>query len=178
MEDVDAQVAALDGDLRRISNEVRAASVLLNRPFTSALRDVGRAFAARTNVEPRLSLKGELGMMSASQQIALLNIVHEALTNVREHSSASEVEISVAMRSDRVEAVISDNGCGFDLEATLVRAAGQGRLGLVGMHERVRLLGGRFHIDTKPGGPTTLAVALERWEPVAGAVRPAVATSA
>jgi signal transduction histidine kinase len=166
LDDLDAQLLALDSELRRISNEVHASSVLLNRPFTRALRDVTQSFAARTNIEPRLTLDGEMGLISGSQQIALLNIVHEALTNVREHSRATEVEVAVSVNAEGVEAQIADNGRGFDLEATLIRAAHNGRLGLVAMHERVRLLGGQCRIDSRPGGPTVVSVALERWEPL------------
>jgi signal transduction histidine kinase len=167
LDDLDAQLLALDAELRRISNEVHAASVLLNRPFTRALRDVAQSFAARTNIEPRLTLDGDMGLISGSQQIALLNIVHEALTNVREHSRATEVEVAVSVNAEGVEAQIADNGRGFDLEATLIRAAHKGRLGLVAMHERVRLLGGQCRIDSRPGGPTVVSVALKRWEPLA-----------
>lgn len=173
MEDFDAQLAALDVELRRISTEVGAASVLLDRPFGGALRDVIQAFAARTNVEPRLVLAGEMGNLSTSQQIALLNIVREALSNIREHSEATEVEVAVSVNAGGVEASVTDNGRGFDLERTLIRAAREGRLGLVAMHERVRLLGGRFRIDSRPGGPTVISLALERWEPLVHETRPA-----
>jgi signal transduction histidine kinase len=165
-DEVEAQLLSLEVDLRRISNEVRAASVLLNRPFSRALRDVAQAFAARTSVEPCVQLDGELTMMSASQQIALLNIVHEALSNVREHSDATKVEIAVSANSEGVEAQVTDNGHGFDLESTLIRAGREGRLGLVAMHERARLLGGQCHIESSPGGPTVVSVSLERWEPL------------
>jgi signal transduction histidine kinase len=164
---VESQLVTLDAGLRRISNEVRAASVLLNRPFAGALRDVARAFAARTNIEPSLALDGEMGLLSASQQIALLNVIHEALANVREHSDAKKVEIAVSANAEGVEAQVVDDGHGFDLEPTLIRAAHDGRLGLVAMHERVRLLGGQCRIDSRPGGPTVISVALERWEPLA-----------
>jgi signal transduction histidine kinase len=163
---VESQLLSLDVDLRRISNEVRAASFLLNRPFAKALRDVAQAFAARTNTEPRLRLEGELATLSASQQIALLNIIHEALANIREHSDATKIDISVSANAEGVEAQVIDNGHGFDLEPTLMRAAREGRLGLVAMHERVRLLGGQYRIDSRPGGPTVISVALERWEPL------------
>jgi signal transduction histidine kinase len=166
VDEVESQLLSLDVDLRRISNEVRAASVLLNRPFARALRDVAQAFAARTNTEPRVELDGELGQLSASQQIALLNIVHEALANVREHSDAKKVQIAVSANAQGVEAQVIDDGQGFELESTLIRAAREGRLGLVAMHERVRLLGGQCRIDSRPGGPTVVSVALERWEPV------------
>lgn len=166
LEDLDAQLAAVDVEMRRISNEVRAASVLLDRPFTRALRDVAHAFAARTDIQPRLTLEGDMALLSASQQIALLNIVHEALANIREHSKATEAAVLVSVNAGGVEAQISDNGCGFDLEPTLIRVARKGRLGLVAMHERVRLLGGQCRIDSRPGGPTVVSVALERWEPL------------
>jgi signal transduction histidine kinase len=162
---VESQLMSLEDALRRISNEVRAASVLLNRPFKRALRDVAQAFAARTDIEPDLVLEGEFGSLSASQQIALLNIVQEALANVREHSNAKQVRVAVSANSEGVEAQVVDDGDGFDLEPTLIRAARQGRLGLVAMHERVRMLGGQCRIDSRPGGPTVVSVALERWDP-------------
>jgi signal transduction histidine kinase len=165
-DEVEAQLLSLEVDLRRISNEVRAASVLLNRPFSRALRDVAQAFAARTSIEPCVQLDGQLTAMSASQQIALLNIVHEALSNIREHSDATKVEIAVSANSEGVEAQVTDNGHGFDPEPTLIRAGREGRLGLVAMHERARLLGGQCHIESSPGGPTVVSVSLERWEPL------------
>src|SRR5205085_2630341 len=80
IEDLDAQLVSLDAELRRLSSEVQAASVLLNKPFNAALADRIQAFAARTSIEPRLTLAGEMRLLSTSQQIALLNIVQEALS--------------------------------------------------------------------------------------------------
>lgn len=65
-------------------------------------------------------------------------------------------------------AQVTDDGKGFDPDTTLVRAAREGHLGLVGMHERMRMLGGRTHIESRPGGPTTIiSVRLPRWSPQA-----------
>lgn len=166
LEDLDAQLVALDSELRRISNEVHAASVLLNRPFSGALEELTRTFEARSGVRPRVVLDGDMAILSGSQQIALLNLIHEALTNIREHSDATRVSIAVSAGEQGIEAQVTDNGRGFDVEATLVRAARKGRLGLVAMHERVRLLGGQCRIESRPGGPTSINVALERWEPL------------
>jgi signal transduction histidine kinase len=73
----------------------------------------------------------------------------------------------VTRRATGVEAKVIDNGRGFDVEATLVRAAQRGRLGLVGVHERVRLLGGHCRIESRSGGPTVVSVMLPPWEPLA-----------
>jgi signal transduction histidine kinase len=162
IEDLEAQLGALDSSLRRLSSAVHAPAPI-NRPFESALRDVINAFATRTGVEPTLTLEGELEL-SASQQMALLNIVHEALSNIREHSGASNVKVSLIADAAGVQAEIFDNGRGFDVESTLLRAARAGRVGLVAMHERVRLLGGQCRIESRPGGPTVVSVALQRWQ--------------
>ncbi|TMK99122.1 MAG: hypothetical protein E6G34_06400 [Actinobacteria bacterium] len=166
IEDLDAQLVALDAELRRLSSEVRAASVLLNKPFDEALRDRIQTFAARTGIEPRLTLAGDMNVLSTSQQIALLNIIQEALSNIREHADATAVAISVSVVADRVQAKVVDNGLGFDIESTLMRSAREGRVGLLAMNERVRLLGGRCRIESRHGGPTVVSVTLERWLPL------------
>jgi len=171
IEDLDAQLGALDRELRRLSGEVQAASVLLNRPFETALQERIDAFATRTGLTPRFAIAGELSL-STSQEIALLNLIGEALSNIREHARATEVEVSVSADAKGVRARIGDNGRGFDLESTMVRAAREGRIGLLAMHERVRLLGGKCRIDSRPGGPTVVWVALDRWRPLAAEARP------
>ena len=113
-----------------------------------------------------VAVAGETDTLSTSQQIALLNIIQEALSNIREHARASAVQIRVCVDHDGVYAKVVDDGRGFELESTLMRAAREGRIGLLAMNERVRLLGGRCRIDSRPGGPTTVSVALQRWLPL------------
>jgi signal transduction histidine kinase len=165
VEDLEAQLTSLDTELRRISRSVQAPA-RLTQSFSGAVRDVIDGFAERTGIVPRLTLSGDLSQVTTSAQIAMLNIVQEALSNVREHSDATEVTVGVAMNTAGVEARIIDNGHGFDVERTLVNAARGGRLGLAGMYERVRLLGGQCRIDSGSGGPTEIAVTIPRWEPI------------
>ena len=82
---------------------------------------------------------------------------------MREHSGARNVGVSLVHRRGYVDLEIVDDGCGFDVERTLVHAARNGRLGLVGMSERVRLLGGSFDVQSEPGGPTTISATLAEW---------------
>jgi signal transduction histidine kinase len=105
-------------------------------------------------------VEGDFLGLTDSQQITLLGLIREALSNVREHSGARNVTITVNAGPDGVHAAVTDDGRGFDPDAALLRAARGGHLGLVGMHERVRLLGGQTKIDSRPGGPTTVSVFL------------------
>lgn len=165
LDDIEAQLAALDSNLRRISASLQS-PFTVRQSVPDTLADMAGAFAARSGVEPAIEVEGDLAGLTDSQQMALLSIAREALSNVREHSQASEVTVSLAGRPLSIELHITDNGIGFDVEKTLVRAARDGRMGLVGLYERARLLGGASHIDSGPGRPTTISVTLPRWRPV------------
>ena len=103
--------------------------------------------------------------MTDSQRIAVLRIVQESLTNIREHSGARRVTVTVTSTAEDLVAEIRDDGRGFDVERTLVRSARNGRFGLIGMSERARLLGGRFDVRSAPGGPTVVSLVLPAWRP-------------
>ena len=164
LDDLSAELVALDGDLRRLASAVQSPFLPLGS-LSESLRELTDAFALRTGIEPNTQLHGDFSALSESQQITLLALVREALSNVREHAHASHVTITVSASAIGAEARIVDDGCGFEPEPTLVRAAREGHLGLVGMHERVRMLGGRTQIDSRPGGPTTISVRLPAWPP-------------
>jgi signal transduction histidine kinase len=166
LDDLDAQMVALDSALRRISASLQS-PLMGAQSIPEALAKITRAFAARSGVEPELTVEGNLEDLTDSQQMALLSIVREALSNVREHSQASEVRVSVAGRPMSIELQVVDNGSGFDVEKALVQAARDGRFGLIGLHQRARLLGGCSSIDSGPGRPTTISATLPRWRPVA-----------
>jgi signal transduction histidine kinase len=159
LEDLRARLVALDGDLHRISVAVES-PFLHAEPLAGALARLADEFAGRTGVEPELNLRGNLTDLTDSQQIALLGLIREALSNTREHSGATSVEIKLTAGASGIDATVTDNGRGFDPETTLVQAARDGHLGLVGMHERMRLLGGHTRIDSRPGGPTVIAISL------------------
>jgi signal transduction histidine kinase len=162
LDDLEAQLVALDGDLRRLATTVES-PFLAPTSLPEALRQLTEGFASRTGVIPQTHLRGSVASLTDSQQIALLSLIREALTNIRQHSDADNVAITIAAGSEGVEVEVSDDGHGFEPESTLVTAARAGRLGLVGMHERVRMLGGSTKIDSRPGGPTLISATLPRW---------------
>jgi signal transduction histidine kinase len=176
VDDLAARVLSIDTELRELSRSLESPS-LAGKALPSALREEVDAFASRTEIRAELEVEGEFGDLSDSQRIAVTRIVQEALSNVREHSGATEVHVSVTSARDRVRAEVTDNGRGFDVERTVIRAARSGRLGLIGMSERARLLGGTLELTSRPGGPTVIAVTLPAWRPIA-AGEPAAPTSA
>jgi len=163
VEDLQARLVALDGDLRRISALLES-PFLQERSFPRALEQLTQAFAERTSILPQTDLKGDFDSLTDSQQITLLALITEALNNIREHTDAGGVTIGVSAEQGTLEATICDDGQGFDPEKELIRAARDGHLGLVGMHERVQMLGGYTNIESRPGGPTVISVRIPRYQ--------------
>jgi signal transduction histidine kinase len=162
--DLQARVVAVDRALRDMVHSLESPTVM-RRPLEEMLRKEIGAFRAQSDMKVDLAVRGDFQEITDSQRRAILRIVQEALTNIREHSNGTEVAISVISGPSELTAEIRDNGRGFDVERTLVRAARAGRFGLVGMSERVRLLGGRFDVRSRRGGPTIVSVILPRWQP-------------
>ncbi len=172
LEDLGARIGALDLTLRELAHSLQPTSIL-DRPLVDVLRTEVEAFEARAKARVELEIGGDFEGLTASQRIALFRITQEGLSNAREHSGATEVLVRVHAGEQCLEAQIVDNGHGFDVAQTLIRSAKRGRLGLIGIGERIRLLGGTFDIQSRPGGPTTLTLKLPRWKPAEAEQGPA-----
>ena len=170
------RLAALEDELRELTQTLEPTSIA-RLPLDASLAGQAEAFGRQHGITVSVETAGDLEGLTPSQRIALVRVVHEALTNARDHGGATDVRIAV--RGDRrgVTARVTDNGCGFDVASALPAAARKGRLGLVGMSERMRLLGGRLEVESRPGGPTTIEAYVERWSPPATAAA-STATSA
>jgi signal transduction histidine kinase len=138
-------------DVRSLAVELRPAA-LDDFGLVPALERLAETFSERsgitTVVEPNLGS----GRLPSEAETMLYRLVQEALTNVVKHSEATQVSIILTRRDGGVNALIEDNGSGFDTDVV-----GNGALGLVGMRERVALLGGTLKVESSPGGGTTLA---------------------
>ena len=85
-------------------------------------------------------------------ETAVFRIVQEALTNVLKHARATRISVMLEYRFDELLAIVEDNGCGFQPEVE------RDGLGLIGIQERVALVGGKLNIESQPGLGTTLAI--------------------
>ncbi len=137
------------------------------RPTT--LDDLGLVPAIRWYAESRLEPLGVQvyletrdlrGRLSAEVETALYRVIQEALLNIAKHARAQHVWVHLEIEDGRLRGVVKDDGQGFDL-TEVRRTGGDGRgMGLLGMQERVELLGGTFHIETAPGQGTRVLMEL------------------
>jgi len=165
VDDLEARLVALEGNLRRISGSLLS-PFSQHEPLPDAIAQLAGEFTARTHIEPEIELPGDLTGLSDSQEITLLAVMREALSNIREHSDAEHVSITLSNGRDGVRATVTDDGRGFDPDTALAAAASTGHLGLAGVYERARLLGGQINVDSRPGGPTVISVSLPAWPTV------------
>ncbi len=163
-DDVTARLGELDRSLREIAHSLESRSIV-SRPLGEILHREVDTFAERSGIDAHLDLRGDPESTSSSQRVTIFRAIQEALANVREHSGATEVDIRLRARRSSIDVRITDNGAGFEVSHALARAAKRGRLGVVGIGERVRMLGGTFELDSQPGGPTVLSFTLPRWRP-------------
>ena len=167
IDDVTGRLAELDHSLRGIARSLET-STLVDTPLGDALKREAEAFRRRTTIAVEVSVSGSVDALTMSQRIAVVRIVQEALSNVRTHSEATDVRVDLCATDDGLDLRIADNGRGFDLRGTAAAAARRGRLGIVGMNERVRLLGGVFSIESMPSVGTTVFVSIPAWRPLGG----------
>jgi signal transduction histidine kinase len=139
-------------DVRRLAVELRP-KALDDFGLVPALERLAETFSEQTNVT--VDVQAALGdsRLPKEAETALYRIVQEALTNVIKHANARTVSVVLTRKGESVAVVIEDDGRGFDPEATPDEG-----LGLVGMRERIALVGGRLSIESRPEHGTTVAV--------------------
>lgn len=124
----------------------------------ATLRWLAGEIQERSAIETELTVEGTERRLPPNVEMMLFRIVQEALRNVEKHSNASKAEIVVRFEDEKTVAMVKDNGIGFDFSETIGGASRSGKLGLVGMQERARLLGGRLEIDSGLAQGTTVTI--------------------
>ena len=136
-------------DVRQLAVELRP-KALDDFGLVAALERLSTSFEEQTGISMDFQSSLPPGRLPSEVETALYRIVQESLTNIVKHARASRVSIVVGRKEGAVSVVVEDDGVGFDP----VRAREEG-LGLIGMRERVALLGGRLTIESRPGAGTT-----------------------
>lgn len=150
---------ALD-ELHQLAFELRP-SALDDLGLQVALQRYADDFARRTGIALEVQLNALSGIrLEPAPEIALYRIVQEALTNVAKHARAKTASVLAQSRAGSLRLIIEDNGCGF-----VVPDPGDGtgkHFGLIGMYERVALIGGKLTVESSPGRGTTIYVELPK----------------
>jgi PAS domain S-box-containing protein len=133
-------------------------SLLDDLGLIPALRSMTNNLERSEGIISNFSLIGEERRFSNEIELPLFRIVQEALSNVRKHAQATEVHVSAEFTASGIRLKVEDNGKGFELQDSMDNLPRSGKLGLMGMQERVWLLGGTIEFDSKPGIGTRIDV--------------------
>jgi len=157
LDKLDKLVEGLMRDIHRLAWELRP-SVLDDLGLLLALRRFTDDWSQNTGVPVDLHTGGDLGThrLPPELETTLYRIAQEALTNVARHAQAKRVSVLLERRPGYVSLIIEDDGRGFDAQGVIGAPAGPGKLGVLGMQERVRLAGGTFAIESAPGAGATV----------------------
>ena len=144
------------GVVHRFARELRPA-MLDDLGLAAALRSHIQSFAVRTKLQIAFEADPIVEQLGDDERMAIYRVVQEALTNVARHAEATQVAVTIRQTRVAVRLEITDDGKSFSLAQ---KEESQQRLGLLGMQERVRLVNGTFHIDSREGQGTTIRVDL------------------
>ncbi len=149
-----------------LSNEVRTISHLLHPPLldeiglSSALRLYLEGFAERSKIKVDLEIPGDFGRLSADLETAIFRVVQECLTNIHRHSGSTVAKVRVSKRDRDLRIEVEDEGKGISPEKRIeMDLAGKAGVGIRGMRERIRQLGGSLEIGSQLDGSGTVIVA-------------------
>jgi two-component system sensor histidine kinase UhpB len=146
------QMEALSEDLRRTARNLHP-FMLTHLGLEPALRAYCEEFSKLRKLKVRFTARALPGTIPPALALCVYRVVQEALGNIAKHAGAKRAVVSVSGVDGILHLAIRDDGHGFDLE----RAKGKG-LGLIGMEERVRHIGGTFSISVKPGGGACIEI--------------------
>jgi len=169
-------ITELKDILQGTITEIRTVSYLLHPPLLDggglgiALQSYVHGFSQRTGISVGLELSPELGRMSADIELVLFRVIQEALTNIWRHSGSSTARIRVARQvldgRPQITLSIEDSGKGIPdnilltLSRRNTRQQAPSGLGLIGMRERLRQIGGQLEIDSTTGKTVIRAIVM------------------
>ena len=143
--------------MRQLSMDLRP-TMLDDVGLIPTLRWYIQNFSNRLNIQYSFQAVGFQAKLPPQIETALYRIIQEALNNVAKHSGANRVEVHLERKDSLISASITDNGKGFDLGKALNPESPERGFGIIGMRERVSLLGGEIDIQSRPGFGTFLYI--------------------
>ncbi|MFC1946862.1 PAS domain S-box protein [Chloroflexota bacterium] len=159
LKDIQEQVNRGVQSIHRYAQDLRP-SLIDDLGLMAALRSLVKRAHEYNEIVISLEVAGEERRLPSEVEMLLYRVIQEALNNVWKHSRATESHIDIRFLEKQVDVSISDNGIGFELSDTIDHLAQTGKLGLIGMQERARLLGATLSFDSSPGEGTRVLFSL------------------
>ena len=143
--------------VHRFARELRPA-VLDDLGLIPALQSFLKGYMADTGIRVTLTVFAGIERSDSDIRTILYRIAQEALTNVARHSQGSSAEVIIQEVNGLIHMEVKDNGQGFEVDGTTQAKTKNNRLGLLGMRERVEMIGGTFCVESAPGKGTTVRI--------------------
>jgi len=157
LEDLRSRAIEALEDLRRCAQDLRP-RILDDLGLVAALEWITEDMEKNYSIRAHVEVIGTEQVLSTEIQLLLFRIAQEALSNIRRHAEASAATVKLEFGDDNIRMSVNDNGKGFEVPQTIEDLVGVGRLGIMGMYERARLLGGTLEIKSKLGEGTQVVV--------------------
>jgi len=149
-------MGAIDS-LRQFVSDLRP-SVLDDMGLVSALRWFVEQYAERAKLQIDFEVTGNKRRLPSQVETVVFRIAQEGLSNIGRHARAQRVAMRLEFMDARVILTVADDGCGFVVDQVLGAQPARRAWGLLGVQERVGLVGGKFNLESQPGRGTKLAV--------------------
>ncbi|MCX7682413.1 MAG: GAF domain-containing sensor histidine kinase [Anaerolineae bacterium] len=143
--------------IRRFVQDLRPPA-LDHLGLVATLEGLAADLRERDGIETSLIVKGDAQRLTPETELMLFRVIQEALSNVRRHARASHVTLELEFQPDRLRAIVEDDGRGFNAPEKISDLVSSDRLGLVGMYERVRAIGGTLAIHSEVGRGTSVII--------------------
>jgi signal transduction histidine kinase/ligand-binding sensor domain-containing protein len=157
LELITAQTTQTIGEVREISYALRP-YLLDNLGLTKAIDSLLDKIAETSKLTIESELDDVDNVFDPEAEMSIYRIIQESLSNIMKHAEASEAQVFVKKSERNLTVLVSDDGKGYDLNQVENRDRGAGGFGLLGISERVKMLGGTQEIESKIGGGTTVLI--------------------
>lgn len=151
------QIKGVLQEVRYFGRDLRP-SILDDLGLRVALEWLVEQLQTEHNVECSFRVLGKERRLPTEAEVMIFRIVQEAIRNIGKHSRASKAEVTVKFGPREATITVTDNGVGFQLSESVGDLTRAGKLGLAGMQERAKLLGGSLSVQSEPGKGTTIVV--------------------
>ena len=158
LDDVRHSIRQLVTNIRGICGDLRPPTID-SLGLSAALKSYAQSWSDRTGIEIKLTIGKNFGRLPEAIELSVFRIVQESLHNIWKHANATQAEVKFSYGSRRILSInIADNGKGISSDFDLAALSNSGHFGMLGISERVALMGGRLRIQNGVNGGLHLTV--------------------